>query len=84
MESRAGRQCPSFLQIALWEAGDLHDLPGAFIHSHAGLCTRCGGTVFEIRAARSELFGVVAADHEPAARAVTPMIAPARVAPVRR
>ena len=67
MESRPGRGCPSFLQIALWEAGDLADVPGASIRSHAGRCPRCGGTLCEIRASRTELLGP--ADGEPAGAA---------------
>lgn len=55
----ARRRCPSFLEIAGFEADDLaDDLPRAFIHSHAERCVRCRGTISEIRAARRELFSM--------------------------
>ena len=49
--------CPSFLDLARCEAGQLDEAPRARIRSHAGACDRCGGMVFDIRGARYELLG---------------------------
>jgi len=57
MSSRAGRRCPSFLDLARFEAGDLTDVPSAAINAHAGPCPRCGGALCEIRDARVDLLG---------------------------
>jgi len=63
MSSRAGRRCPSFLDLARFEAGDLAEIPSAAIDAHAGPCPRCGGTLCEIRDARADLLGPAACDH---------------------
>jgi hypothetical protein len=68
MESRAGRRCPSFLEIALWEAGDLAEVVGASIRSHADRCPRCGSTLCEIQASRIELLGLSPLDQTRSAR----------------
>jgi hypothetical protein len=68
METRVARRCPSFLEIALWEAGDLADVAGASIRSHAGRCPRCGSTLCEIQVSRTELLGFSPLDQARAAR----------------
>jgi len=49
--------CPSFLELARCEAGELAEAPRAWIRSHAGVCDRCCGMVFDIRGGRFELLG---------------------------
>ena len=68
MSSRAGRRCPSFLDLARFEAGDLAEIPSAAINAHAGPCPRCGGTLYDIRDARADLLGPAACDHARTAR----------------
>jgi hypothetical protein len=68
MESRAGRRCPSFLEIALWEAGDLVEIGGASIRSHTGTCTRCRGILCEIQVSRIELLGLSPLEQTQSAR----------------
>jgi hypothetical protein len=75
MEAPRRRHCPSFLEIALVEAGALDDIPHALIRSHAGRCPRCGGTLCEIRVARRELLGATPSGGWMAARRAAGLIA---------
>ena len=59
--------CPSFLELARCEAGELDEAPRARIRSHAGVCDRCCGMVFDIRGGRFELLGTKPAERFAAA-----------------
>ena len=54
--------CPSFLELARCEAGELSEAPRDRIRSHAGSCDRCGGLVIDIRGGRYELLGPTPGD----------------------
>jgi hypothetical protein len=49
--------CPSALELARCEAGELGDLATAAIDHHRRGCARCGANFAEVRAARTELLG---------------------------
>lgn len=50
------KRCPSFLRIALFEAGDLPEVPtGATVRSHILRCPRCTATVRQIARARLDI-----------------------------
>lgn len=52
-----GTRCPSVLDIARIESGDLGGARRAVVIAHAGRCSRCGLTIAELREARNEILG---------------------------
>lgn len=53
----AGPTCPSVLDLAAFEAGDLDGLGRAELTAHARHCVRCGTALAELQQARREILG---------------------------
>lgn len=53
----AGPTCPSVLDIAAFEAGDLDGLRRAELTAHARHCKRCDTALAELQQARREILG---------------------------
>ncbi|MES1205139.1 MAG: hypothetical protein ABUS79_04305 [Pseudomonadota bacterium] len=49
--------CPSVLDVARFESGDLNEAQRATVIAHARQCARCGLSVAELREARKEILG---------------------------
>jgi predicted Zn-ribbon and HTH transcriptional regulator len=63
----AATGCPSVLEVARCESGDLADSDQIAIWAHASRCPRCESSFAEIRLARLEILGPTA--HAASARA---------------
>jgi anti-sigma factor RsiW len=49
--------CPSVLDVACLESGDLSDLRRAAVRAHSRRCARCGASLADLKAARNEILG---------------------------
>lgn len=53
----AHADCPSLMEITLFEAGELPPAPCAEVRAHAAHCSHCGGILSLIECARLSLLG---------------------------
>jgi hypothetical protein len=60
MSVEGSEGCPSVLDVARFESGDLPRGQRAVIKRHAHQCSRCTSALQEIRRARSEILGETA------------------------
>lgn len=52
--------CPSLLDVACLESGDLGEFRRAAVNDHSRRCFRCGLSLAEFRQARNEILGTTA------------------------
>jgi hypothetical protein len=55
--SRTNR-CPSVLDVARFESGELSELRNAVLQAHSSHCFRCGCSLAELQQARAEILGI--------------------------
>jgi hypothetical protein len=67
-------RCPSVLDVASFESGDLSALRSAVVGEHSRRCAHCACSLAEIQQARNEILGPL-----PAARALAAQRAAAEI-----